>query len=31
MRVIGLAGKTNHMVNVLQVSVDPEFDQGGQH
>ena len=25
-RVIGTAGKTNHMVNAMQVPVDPEFD-----
>ena len=25
LRVIGLAGKTNHMVNALQVPVDPAF------
>lgn len=25
-RVIGMAGKTNHMVNAMQVPVDPEFD-----
>ncbi len=25
LRVIGLAGKTNHMVNAMQVPVDPEF------
>jgi AhpD family alkylhydroperoxidase len=26
-KVIGLAGKTNHMVNAMQVPVDPEFQK----
>lgn len=26
MQIIGLAGMTNHLVTVLQVPVDPEFD-----
>lgn len=27
LRIVGLAARTNHLVNGLQVPVDPEFDQ----
>ena len=27
LRIVSLAGKTNHLLNGLQIPVDPEFDQ----
>ena len=29
--VIALAGQTNHIVNALQIPVDPEFDRSKSH
>lgn len=30
LKIIGLAGKTNHLVTAMQVPVDPEFDAGNK-